>query len=156
MVEELDTILKKYRSGKREDLIPILQELQDRYGYLSEESIVRVGNFLKLSTTKIYGLATFYDQFRFVPMGKIVIRICNGTTCFLNGSREVVNSIKEETGLLQGQTSRDGLFTWELVTCMGGCNNGPVINVNGEYYPNVKPEMLPELIRRLRYIAEND
>jgi NADH-quinone oxidoreductase subunit E len=89
-------------------------------------------------------------------MGKIVIRICNGTTCFLNGSREVVNAIREETGLTQGQTSRDGLFTWELVTCMGGCNNGPVINVNGEYYPHVKPEKLPELIRKLKYIAEND
>jgi NADH:ubiquinone oxidoreductase subunit E len=156
MNASLEVIIKKYRSGKREDLIPMLQDLQEAFGFLSEESIVQVGNFLNLSTTKIYGLATFYDQFRFLPLGKIVLKVCNGTTCFLNGSGAVIDSIRAETGLANGQTSRDGLFAYEIVTCMGGCNNGPVINVNGDYYPAVKPEKLPELIKRLKYLAEND
>jgi len=153
---DIDSILKKYKPGRREDLIPLLQEIQEGQGHLSEEAIVKVGSFIGLSTTKIYGLATFYDQFRFVPSGKVLIKVCHGTSCFLNGSQAVINKIKEETGLIPGQTGRDGIFSYDIVTCMGGCNNGPVIRVNGEYHPFVKPDQLPELIRKLRYIIEND
>jgi NADH:ubiquinone oxidoreductase subunit E len=156
MEADLNLILKKYKPGKREDLIPLLQEIQEESGYLSEEAIVKVGSFLGLSTTKIYGLATFYDRFRFVPSGKIQIRICHGTSCFLNGSQAVINKIREETGIIPGQTSRDGNFSYEVVSCMGGCHNGPLINVNGEYHTHVKPELLPELIKKLKYIIEND
>ena len=153
---DLDTILRKYKSGKREDLIPILQEIQDDLGYLSEEAIVRVGGYLGLSTTKIYGLATFYDRFRFFPCGKIRIRICHGTSCFLNGSNAIIEKIREETGIQPGQTTRDGNFSYEIVSCMGGCHNGPVIDVNGEYHTHIKADQLPELIRKLRYVIEND
>jgi NADH-quinone oxidoreductase E subunit len=156
MSTELDIILKKYKSGKREDLIPLLQEIQEYHGYLSEEAIVKVGSFLGLSTTKIYGLATFYDRFRFMPAGKIQIRICNGTSCFLNGSQAIIDKIREETGINPGQTTRDGNFSYEIVSCMGGCHNGPVINVNGEYQTHIKAEQLPELIRKLKYVIEND
>jgi NADH-quinone oxidoreductase subunit E len=156
MSSDIETIIKRYKSGRREDLIPLLQEIQDDCGYLSEEVIVKVGGFLGLSTTKIYGLATFYDQFRFLPAGKIQIKICNGTSCFLNGSQSVISKIREETGILPGQTSRDGIFSYEIVTCMGGCNNGPLITVNGEYYPYMRTEQIPELIKKLRYIIEID
>jgi NADH:ubiquinone oxidoreductase subunit E len=156
MSTDLDIILKKYKSGKREDLIPLLQEIQEFLGYLSEEAIVKVGSFLGLSTTKIYGLATFYDRFRFIPAGKIQIMICNGTSCFLNGSRSIIDKIREETGVNPGQTTRDGNFSYEIVSCMGGCHNGPVINVNGEYQTHIKAEQLPELIRKLKYVIEND
>ncbi len=156
MSKEIDLIIKKYKPGRREELIPLLQEIQDENGHLSEEAIIRVGNFVGLSTTKIYGLATFYDQFKFIPSGKVRIRICNGTSCFLNGSQAVINKFREETGLAAGQTSRDGNLSYEIVTCMGGCNNGPVISINGEYNTGVKPEQLPDLIRKLRFIIEND
>ena len=156
MGTDLDIILKKYKHGKREDLIPLLQEIQEDLGYLSEEAIVRVGSFLGLSTTKIFGLATFYDKFRFIPAGKIQIRICYGTSCFLNGSQAIIKKIEEETGVMPGQTTRDGNFSYEVVSCMGGCNNGPVINVNGEYYTHIKPEQFPELIKKLKYVIEND
>jgi len=156
MSADLDIILKKYKQGKREDLIPLLQEIQDHLGYLSEEAIVKTGGFLGLSTTKIFGLATFYDRFRFIPLGKIQIRICHGTSCFLNGSQAIINKIREETGVMPGQTSRDGNFSYEIVSCMGGCCNGPVINVNGQYYTHIKAEKLPELIKRFKYIIEND
>jgi NADH:ubiquinone oxidoreductase subunit E len=156
MSADLDIILKKYKSGKREDLIPLLQEIQEYLGYLSEEAIVKVGSFLGLSTTKIYGLATFYDRFRFIPAGKIQIKICNGTSCFLNGSKAIIDKIREETGIHPGQTTRDGNFSYEIVSCMGGCHSGPVINVNGEYQTHIKAEQLPELIRKLKYVIEND
>jgi NADH:ubiquinone oxidoreductase subunit E len=153
---EIESILKKYKPGRREDLIPLLQEIQDEIGHLSEEAVVKVGSFIGLSTTKIYGLATFYDQFRFIPAGRIRIKVCNGTSCFLNGSMAVINKLKEETGLVAGQSSRDGSFSYEVVTCMGGCNNGPVISINEEYYPYIKPENIPELIKKLKFFAEND
>ena len=156
MSTDLDIILKKYKHGKREDLIPLLQEIQEEMGYLSEEAIVKTGSFLGLSTTKIYGLATFYDKFRFIPSGKIHIRICHGTSCFLNGSQAIINKIKEETGILTGQTTRDGNFSYEIVSCMGGCSNGPVINVNGEFHIHIKAEQLHELMKRLKYVIEND
>lgn len=156
MGTEIDLILKKYKQEKREDLIPMLQEIQEKSGYLSEEAIVKVGGYLRLSTTKIYGLATFYDRFRFIPSGRIKIMVCNGTSCFLNGSGAIINKIREETDIHPGQTTRDGNFSYEIVSCMGGCHNGPVINVNGEYHTYVKASRLPELLKRLRYILEND
>ena len=156
MSTDLDIILKKYKPGKREELIPLLQEIQEDQGFLSEEAIIRTGSFLGLSTTKIYGLATFYDKFRFIPSGKIQIRICHGTSCFLNGSQAIINKIKEETGIIPGQTTRDGNFSFEIVSCMGGCNNGPVINVNGEFHTHIKAEQLPEMLKRLKYVVEND
>jgi NADH:ubiquinone oxidoreductase subunit E len=156
MSTDLDIILKKYKHGKREDLIPLLQEIQEDLGYISEDAIVKVGSFLGLSTTKIYGLATFYDRFRFIPSGKIQISICNGTSCFLNGSQAIINKIKEETGVTPGQTTRDGNFSYEIVSCIGGCHSGPLINVNGEYHTHIKAEQLPELMKKLKYVIENE
>jgi NADH-quinone oxidoreductase subunit E len=83
MGRDINTVIKNFKPGRREDLIPLLQEIQDENGHLSEEAIVKVGSFIGLSTTKIYGLATFYDQFRFFPSGKIMIRICNAPHVFL-------------------------------------------------------------------------
>ncbi|HLN55544.1 MAG TPA: NADH-quinone oxidoreductase subunit NuoE [Bacteroidales bacterium] len=156
MDADLDIILKKYKSGKREELIPLLQEVQSVLGYISEDAIVRIGSFLGLSTTKIYGLATFYDKFRFFPVGKISIKVCHGTSCFLNGSQAVINKLKEETGIQPGQTTRDGLVSYEIVSCMGGCINGPVMSINEEFHVRVNASQVPELIKRLKYIIEND
>jgi NADH-quinone oxidoreductase subunit E len=156
MNTDFDMILKKYKQGKREDLIPLLQEIQDDLGYLSEEAIVKTGNYLGLSTTKIYGLATFYDRFKFIPSGKIQIMVCHGTSCFLNGSQSIINKLKEETGVTPGHTTRNGIFSYEVVSCMGGCCNGPVININGQYHTHIKAGQLPELIKRLKHVIEND
>ncbi|MGB8491789.1 MAG: NAD(P)H-dependent oxidoreductase subunit E [Bacteroidales bacterium] len=156
MAADLDNILKKYRQGRREELIPLLQEIQTAEGFLSEEAIVKVGTHLGLSTTKIFGLATFYDQFRFVPSGKIHIRICNGTTCYMNGSGSIIEKFSEELRIAPRQTTRNGNFSYEMVPCMGGCLHGPVVSINGEYNIHVKAEQVPELIKKLRYIIDND
>lgn len=156
MAADLETILKKYRQGRREDLIPLLQELQVGQGYLSEEAIIKVGSHLGLSTTKIYGLATFYDQFRFIPSGKIHIKICHGTSCFMNGSQPVIDKFREELKITPGQTTRNGNFSLDIVACMGGCYHGPVIMVNDEYHIHVRPEQIPDLIKKLKYIIDND
>jgi NADH:ubiquinone oxidoreductase subunit E len=152
----IDEILGRYRQGKMEDLIPILQEIQKTTGHISEEAIVGVGKLLNLSTTKIFGLATFYDQFRFFPSGRIHMRICHGTSCFMNGSGSLITAVREELGIEPGQTTRDGRFSYEVVSCMGGCCNGPVIMVNDEYHTSVKSEHIPAMIKRLKFIVEND
>jgi NADH:ubiquinone oxidoreductase subunit E len=156
MENVIDEILSRYRQSRMEDLIPILQDIQKSTGHLSEEAVVKVGRLLDISTTKIFGLATFYDQFRFLPSGKIHIQICHGTSCFMNGSGSLIASIKEELGIEPGQTSRDGRFSYEVVSCMGGCSNGPVIMVDDKYHRGVKSEEIPAMIRKLKFIVEND
>ncbi|MDX9904009.1 MAG: NADH-quinone oxidoreductase subunit NuoE [Bacteroidales bacterium] len=153
-MSKIEEILSHYMEGHHESLIPILQDIQLAEGYLSEEAIVRIGSFLRMSTTKIYGLATFYDRFRFYPGGRVHLRICHGTTCFINGSSAVVAAVREALGIEPGQTTRDGRFSYELTACMGGCNEGPLVMVDGEYRTHVKAEDIPEMITKLKAVAD--
>jgi NADH-quinone oxidoreductase subunit E len=153
-MSNIEDILRRYRSGSHDSLIPILQEVQAAEGFIPEEAIVKIGSFLGMSTTKIYGLATFYDQFRFVPFGKVHLRICNGTTCFINGSTPIINAVKEAFGTDPGQTTRDGRFSFELTACMGGCNEGPVIKVGNDYYSHLRSEDIPEMVRKLKNLPD--
>ncbi len=153
-MSKIENILKHYRSGSHDSLIPILQEVQAEEGFLPEEAVIRIGSFLGMSTTKIYGLATFYDQFRFVPYGKVHLRICNGTTCFINGSTPVINAVREAFGIEPGQTTRDGKFSYELTSCMSGCNEGPVIKVGDDYHTHLRAEDIPGLVRNLKTLSD--
>jgi NADH:ubiquinone oxidoreductase subunit E len=153
-MSNIDDILRRYKSGSHESLIPILQDVQAEEGFLSEDAIVRIGRFLEMSTTKIYGLATFYDQFRFNPCGRVHLRICNGTSCFVNGSGTVIRAVRETLGVDPGQTTRDGRFSFELTSCMGGCNEGPVISTGDTFHTRVKAEDIPEMIARLKTLAD--
>jgi NADH-quinone oxidoreductase subunit E len=153
-MNNIDDILRRYKSGSHESLIPILQDVQAQEGFLSEDAIVSIGSFLEMSTTKIYGLATFYDQFRFNPCGRVHLRICNGTTCFINGSGAIIKAIRETLGVEPGQTTRDGRFSYELTSCMGGCNEGPVIRVDENYHTHVRDEDIPEMITKLKALAD--
>lgn len=153
-MSKIDDILSHYREGSREDLIPILQEIQDEEGFLPEDAIVHIGRFLRMSTTKIYGMATFYDRFRFYPGGRVHLRICNGTTCFINGSQAVISAVREALGIEPGQTTRDGRFSYELTACMGGCNEGPLVTVNESFHTHVRAEEIPEMIGKLKALAD--
>lgn len=153
-MSRIDEILKHYKSGRQENLIPILQEIQQNEGYLTEKAITEVAHFLRMSTTKIFGLATFYDQFRFLPTGRVHLKICNGTSCFINGSGAVVNALRETLGIEAGQTTRDGRFSYELTSCMGGCNEGPVVCISGDYATHVSPDDIPDMITRMKALAD--
>lgn len=153
-MSKIEDILRRYREGRHDNLIPILQDVQEAEGYLPEEAIVSIGRFLHMSTTKIYGLATFYDRFRFIPAGKIHLQICNGTTCFLNGSKSVVNAVGDLLGIEPGQTTRDGRFSYELTACQGGCNAGPVVRIGEQYHAHVNAEEIPEMITQLKALAD--
>lgn len=154
--EDVESVLESYPEAGREALIPILQEVQDACGYLSRDAIIKIGNHLGLPVSKIYGVATFYNQFRFQPLGKYHIQVCRGTACHVKGSYSVLENLKQTLKLDAGQTSRDGFFSIEVVACIGACGLAPVIKINEEFYADMTPAKLDRLIKTYRKKAESD
>lgn len=150
MADKIDEIIKNHLNVQRDGLLPLLQEIQREMGYLSEESINRIGVALTLPTSKIYGVATFYDQFRFEPKGRFHIRICHGTTCHINHSAKIILEAERLLKIKQGQTTRDGMFSIEVVNCMGACGLSPVIAINDDYFTDVKPGDLKEILENCK------
>lgn len=150
MNDKVEEILKAYPEAHRDALIPILQEIQQSEGYLSREAITRVGDYLKLPASKIYGVATFYNQFRFQPIGRFHIMVCRGTACHVKGSAKVLETLKRELKIEPGQTTRDGLFSLEVVACLGACGQAPVIAVNGEFLAKVEPDKIRNILQSYR------
>jgi NADH-quinone oxidoreductase E subunit len=145
-----DPILQEHEGAKRDALIPILQAIQERDGYLSPEAMVRVGRHLDLSASKVYGVATFYNQFRFEPQGKFHIQVCRGTACHVKGSAKVLQTLVQSLGIEPDRTTRDGLFSLEVVACIGACGLAPVISVNGEFHADLTPEKVRKLVAAYR------
>jgi NADH-quinone oxidoreductase subunit E len=143
-------ILARHPDAHRDSLIPILQEVQEAQGYLSRDSVIAIGAHLGLPASKIYGVATFYNQFRFQPQGRFHIQVCRGTACHVRGSAALIDTIEQETGLHGGETTRDGLFSLEVVACVGACGLAPVITVNGEFHTAVTPAKMRTLIETYR------
>ena len=146
----IDRILEEYKGASRDALIPILQKIQEEQGYLSEAAIAGIGEKLNLPTSKIYGVATFYNMFRFKPLGKYHFLVCRGTACHVKGSAKVLEMTTKALKLEPGRTSRDKLFSLEVVACMGACGLAPVVNVNGEFYAKMTPAKLAKLIEACR------
>ncbi len=146
----IETILQERPNVGRDSLIPILQEIQEDQGFLSREAVTRVGEHLNLPASKIYGVATFYNQFRFQPKGKYHITICRGTACHVKGSGKVLDMAMKQLKLEPGQTTRDGLFSLETVACIGACGLAPVVNINGEFYAKITPQKLARIIEQFR------
>jgi len=149
-VTTVKTILEKYPNAKRESLIPILQDIQEARGYLSREVVNQVARHIDLPPAKIYGVATFYNQFRFQPLGKYHVMICRGTACHVKGSKKALDMVVKALGIQPGQTSRDGLFSLGVVACMGACGLAPVVNINGEFYAKVTPKKLSGIIAEIK------
>jgi len=152
---EVESILEKYPSAKREMLIPILQEVQEAEGFLSRETVQRIGRHLGLPTSKIYGVATFYNQFRFNQPGRFHVQVCRGTACHVKGSLKNLEMVMKVLKIKPGQTTRDGLFSLEVVACMGACGLAPVVNINGEFYAKVTPQKLAKVIQEYRSKVSN-
>jgi NADH-quinone oxidoreductase E subunit len=147
---DLDAVLNRYPNASRDALIPILQEVQQEHGYLSRDAVLRVGEHLKLPASKIYGVATFYNQFRFQPQGRNHIQVCRGTACHVKGSAGLLDAVKRELKIDAGQTSRDGEFSLEVVACIGACGLAPVICVNGDFHANVSTKSVGDILNNYR------
>jgi NADH-quinone oxidoreductase subunit E len=149
-LSDIEPILNRYPQAGRDALIPILQDVQEYHGYLSQDAVVRIGQYLNLPSSKIYGVATFYNQFRFQPKGRHHVQVCRGTACHVKGSLAVLEAAKRELRIKPGQTTRDGSFSLEVVACMGACGLAPVICVNGEFHAKVTPKKLARVIAECR------
>ena len=131
-------------------VIPILQEIQDSYGYVPPVAIQRIAENMDIPASKIYGIATFYSQFRLQPLGKYLIKVCHGTACHLCGAEIVAETIARLTGTKEGETSQDGLFTVERVACLGCCSLAPSMMVNGEVYGRLTPEGIGRIVDEIQ------
>jgi NADH-quinone oxidoreductase E subunit len=147
---DINAVLERYPNASRDALIPILQDVQQELGFLSRDSVVRIGEHLNLPASKIYGVATFYNQFRFQPQGRNHIQVCRGTACHVKGSAAILEAVKRELKIEAGQTSRDGLFSLEVVACIGACGLAPVICINGDFHAGVSTKTVGKIIDSYR------
>jgi len=147
---DINEILEKYSNSKRDMLIPILQETQEKYGYISKESVVSISKFLNLPASKIFGVATFYNQFRLQPIGKNHIQVCRGTACHVKGSKAVLDKLIQELKIQPGETSKDGNFSIEVVACIGACGLAPVMSINGKIYAGVTPDKIKSILNNYK------
>ena len=131
-------------------LIPLLQKTQENFGYLPKEALEEISRYLRVPLSRVYGVATFYAQFRFEPLGKYVIKICHGTACHVNGAVNISQAITEELGIEEGQTTEDGLVTLERVACLGCCSLAPVIMINNKVFGKLMPEKVRKLMKNLK------
>ncbi len=145
-----DKILNKYPNHSRDTLIPILQDFQDMQGYIDESTIKLLSDRFDLPTSKIYGLVTFYNQFKLQPRGKYHIQLCNGSACHLNKSSRIIKKIEKELSVKEGETSRDKKFSLEILPCIGACGQSPVMAINGEYFTKLTLHKLKEIISQYR------
>ena len=146
----VEPILRKYPRASRDILIPILQEVQEAHGYLSREAVIRIGKHLSLPASKIYGVATFYNQFRFQAPGLFHIQVCRGTACHVKGSAKLLETIVKTLKIEPGKTTRDRLFSLETVACMGACALSPVMCINGEFHAKVSSAKALKLLDQCR------
>ena len=147
-------IFENYTPKDRGNLISILQDIQDHYGYLSEESLQDTADFLGMHLSGVYGVATFYNQFRLKPLGRNVIRVCRGTACHVKNSENILAALENELRICAGDTTRDNVFTLETVACIGACSIAPVISINDEYYGRIAIKEIPRIIKKY-YKEEN-
>jgi NADH-quinone oxidoreductase E subunit len=146
----IEKVIEHFPQAGRDSLIPILQAAQEAQGYLSETAVVRISRHLGIPASKVYGVATFYNQFRFQPKGRYHILVCRGTACHVKGSAKVLDAIIKYLKIEPGKTTRDKMFSLETVACMGACALSPVICVNEDFYAKVSPAKAIKLIESYR------
>lgn len=143
--EEMNSILEKYSKDKS-NLIQILNEVQENYGYIPKYSQISISEYLDIPLAEIYGVITFYARFTLKPKGKYNIAVCLGTACFVKGSEKVLDKAKEILKIDVGETTEDGKFSLEATRCIGACGLAPVFTVNEEVYGKATPELMEKVI----------
>lgn len=146
----VDGILNRYENNKSY-LIAVLQEVQNEYKYLPEDLLTYVAKKMDINLSKIFSVATFYENFSLVPKGKYIIKVCDGTACHVRKSVPILTAMRKELVLSESKhTTDDMLFTVETVSCLGACGLAPVITINDKVYPKMTPESSIAIIKTLR------
>ncbi|HPS78461.1 MAG TPA: NADH-quinone oxidoreductase subunit NuoE [Thermoanaerobaculaceae bacterium] len=138
---------KQHFVGEEGRLIPLLQRVQEKDGFLSRERIEEIHKQSGIPLAQIYGVATFYAQFRFTPVGKNLVRVCHGTACHVSGANEITKAMEDELGIVTGETTADGLFTLEMVSCLGCCSLAPVIMINNSTHGNLTEKEVKKVLK---------
>lgn len=142
---ELDAILVQY-SGDKSELIAILQSAQERFGYLSREVMASIADFLRLPASTVFGVATFYAQFKFTPTGRKVVKVCRGTACHVRGSLRLLREAEKQLGIKPGETSHDLSYSLETVACFGSCALAPVMVLDKAVYGRMTTKKVSEIL----------
>jgi NADH-quinone oxidoreductase subunit E len=143
--KQMDEILAGY-SGQRSDLIAILQQAQDKFGYLPAEVMQHVARFLHLTDNMVYGVSTFYAQFSFVPTGRRKITVCRGTACHVRGGARILREIERRLGIKPGETTEDMEYSLETVACIGACALAPTMRIGNETYGQMTTKKVAEVL----------
>ena len=146
--------IRKESKGKPEELIPLLQRVQSKIGFLPEKALMEIAGITGLSPAKVYGVASFFAQFRFHPVGKHMVRICRGTACHVKGSNRILNDIETHFKLEEGETSEDRLFTLETVACFGSCALAPVVLVDETVRGRMNPSKTRSVLEEIKKESE--
>jgi NADH-quinone oxidoreductase subunit E len=136
--------------GAPGELIPLLQSAQEHFGYIPRRAITYISGVTGKPESDIYGVITFYSQFRLQPMGKYVVRACAGTACHVSGAKSIIDTIEDEIGVEVGDTSEDGLFTFLTVACIGCCSLAPVMMVNDDTHGRLTPASVRKILKEYR------
>jgi NADH-quinone oxidoreductase subunit E len=134
--------------GKHDELIPVLQKVQEEFGYLPEEAMRAIARFTGAPESAVYAVATFYAQFRFTPIGKSHIMVCRGTACHVRGAPRILEKLQRQLGIGEGETTEDGEFSLETVACIGACGLSPCITINKQVEAKMTPKRVTELLRK--------
>ena len=146
--EEVRKIMEPYKQEK-DNLIPILNEVQEKYGYIPKVAQMEISKYLEIPMAEIYGVITFYARFTLEPKGKYNISVCLGTACFVKGSQSILDRLKERLNLEEGKTSADGKYSIDTTRCVGACGIAPVFTVNDEVYGHATVKKLDEVLDKL-------
>ena len=146
--KEIQEILEQYTTVK-DNLIPILNEVQVKYGYIPLIAQTKISEYLSIPMAEIYGVITFYSRFTLKPKGKYAISVCLGTACFVKGSEKIMERLKQRLQIKEGETTKDGKFSIDATRCVGACGIAPVFTVNGEVYGRATVKKLDEVLDRL-------
>lgn len=147
MEERLNSILSSYEA-KRDELIPILQQVQEEFGYLSEQAMFKVAQFTGVPESNVYGVATFYTQFRFTPIGRRHVTVCRGTACHVRGAPRILEAIENQLDIKEGETTSDLEYSLETVACIGCCGLSPCIMINKSVEAKMSPEKVAALFAK--------
>ena len=148
-MEAIRTILHNYPPEQRHSLA-MLQDMQRQFNYIPREGMEALADYLGCPLSSLYAMATFYKALSLKPKGKHIIKLCDGTACHIRGANTLVGGVTSLLGIAPGETSADGLFSLELVNCLGSCALAPVLMVDGTYYGNMTLEKLPGVLNRYR------
>ncbi len=142
--KRIEKVLHRF-DGKKEELIPILQKVQEEFGYIPEENMLDIARFIRVPESKVYGAATFYAQFRFTPIGENRVMVCRGTACHVKGAPQVLDAIERKLKIKEGETTPDGKYSLESVACIGCCSLAPCIMVNKKVEAKMSPKKVDKL-----------